>query len=111
MISQCRAALPSNLGSGRQPLAQSRDVKSTSLGVHSKSDSKPVLLAQNHAGAENSPGDECLDVCWLPLRPPRPAGSAEASRGGRLTCAVPVNSAPLLEPAAVPLLAATSASR
>jgi hypothetical protein len=36
---QCRAALLSKLETGHQPLAQSHDVKSTSLGGHSKSDS------------------------------------------------------------------------
>jgi hypothetical protein len=33
-------------------LAQSHDIKSTSLGAHSKSDSKSVLLAQNQTGAD-----------------------------------------------------------
>jgi Reverse transcriptase (RNA-dependent DNA polymerase) len=46
-------ALLSKLESGRQPLAQSRDVKSTSLGVHSKSGFKTVLLARNQTGADN----------------------------------------------------------
>jgi hypothetical protein len=49
MISQCRPALLSKLESGRQPLAQSYDVKSTSLAVHRF---KPVLLAQNQTGAD-----------------------------------------------------------
>jgi hypothetical protein len=43
-------ALLSKLESGRQPLAQSRDVKSTSLGVHSKSGFKTVLLPKIKPG-------------------------------------------------------------
>jgi hypothetical protein len=35
-------------------LAQSHDVKSTSLGVHSKSEFRPALLAQNQTGATAS---------------------------------------------------------
>jgi hypothetical protein len=48
--------------SGRQPLAQSHDVKSTSLGVHSKSDSNPVLLAQNQTGAHSHPDGRAAGV-------------------------------------------------